>query len=77
MSANCHHQGDCTVFKGYFQVDKPLDKETAEIIDALKTGRCVARDVNKLSAILEMSVKDCQRYLLPQTARVISIQTLT
>lgn len=61
MSANCHHQGDCTVFKGYFQVDKPLDKETADIIDALKTGRCVARDVIKLSAILEMSVKDCQR----------------
>ncbi len=61
MSANSQHQGDLTVFRGYFKIDKPLDKETQEIITGLQDGRCVARDVNKLAEVLGMSLEDCQR----------------
>ena len=62
MSVNCYGDSDYTKFRGYFKIDKPLDKETAKIFIALRNGdKCMARDVNKLSEILGISVKDCQR----------------
>lgn len=61
MSANAHHRGDVTVFDGYFQIDRPLDVETEDIMDALANGRCLARDVEKLAKALNMGVAECKR----------------
>ena len=60
-SQNDHHQGDCTVFRGCFQIDKPLDRETINIIDALSCFQCFARDVTKLSDALGIDVESCKR----------------
>lgn len=61
MSANSHHQGDVTVFDGYFQIDRPLDEDTVDIIDGLAGGLCLARNVEKLAKALRMGVQECKR----------------
>lgn len=59
------HRGDHTEIVGSFELDKPLDDDTRDIVDGLRYKRLIKRDPDILAGALKISVEECLRLYGP------------